>query len=146
MVILTVVSGLLSDILLISELLLIVAFLVRKKKSKSWFLFLFSCLFLGFVVAGILKEIIHFPRPLNFLGYPSSFDSFPSRHSTLAAILSTFSFYLNKKLFFINLIFTLLIGTLRVLGLYHWFGDVIAGFILGILIVIGMKKFFIINP
>ncbi|EKD94268.1 MAG: PAP2 superfamily protein [uncultured bacterium] len=91
-------------------------------------------------IATILGKWINRPRPDTFAGtkeilfHPPSY-SFPSDHALFFAFIAAY-LYLNgyKKIGNIVLIVTLLVSISRVIGGFHWPGDILAGWILGALL------------
>jgi membrane-associated phospholipid phosphatase len=67
--------------------------------------------------------------------------SFPSGHSFVLAALSTFIFFKSKKLGYIFLSLTLLVGLARVVAGVHFVIDIIAGYILGAIFAFLVQKF-----
>lgn len=88
----------------------------------------------------ILGEWINRPRPDTFAGtkevffHPPTY-SFPSDHALFFAFMTTY-LYLNgyNKMGNIVLVATLLISLTRVIGGFHWPGDILAGWIGGVLL------------
>lgn len=135
------IFGILSDVLLALEIIITIFFIIKKiKKPFRELLFVLICCISAFILATFLKKFYPYPRPLTLITNIQKFDSFPSRHSLIASSLMTATFYLNKKLFLLNLVLTVIIGSFRILSLYHWPHDVLAGWILGVLIAILIKN------
>ncbi len=105
----------------------------------------------GFVVT-ILKYFINRPRPfevilnskLNIFDYSfASFNtSFPSWHTAAAFSLLPFVFYFNKKLGYLWIAISILIGFARIYTGFHYLSDVLFGGLIGYLIgYLSLKKF-----
>lgn len=97
---------------------------------------------LAVILSQLLKIIIKIPRPENALIHATGF-SFPSGHATLAIAFFGMLIYLftekfkNKTLktlfISVNVFLILLIGFSRMYLNVHWFIDIIAGFVLGLI-------------
>ena len=123
-------------IILISIIISAVLF-YKKKKSQALFLFLSTVI--GGILIIIIKEIVQRARPLNQLLIESGY-SFPSGHVVMATIFFLSLIYLLKNnLKYLLIFFIILVGFNRIYLNVHWFSDVIAGFILGVLILILVK-------
>ena len=119
----------------------------------SIYLFFYSSRKKGIILAGItiftaaivtiLKSIIQKARPENAIIESSSF-SFPSGHSTLAVIFLGSLIYLftkgktRKNAIIISTPIILIVGLTRIYLRVHFLTDVIAGIVLGSLIIWGM--------
>lgn len=135
--------GILSDLLLILEGLLIAFFIFKSKQKNFWFFFFFLSFFFSFLLATVLKIAFPEQRPLATLGIKEEYDSFPSRHALISSTLAFSSLYLNPKLGVINILISVLIGLFRILGYYHWPWDVFAGFLLGLIVTLLLKEFYL---
>ena len=112
-------------------------------------------IFLATLVAFIITELIKkaFPtlRPFEVNGrVPLTLTipidpSFPSEHTSLAFALATGIRRFGKKHFFLYLGFALLVGVGRLLSNVHYFLDIIAGAIIGIISVLMLEKVKIIK-
>jgi len=150
------IFGILSDFLLVLEIILIFVFIFKSKKfsysspkspcsvrtSLYWLTFFFITFSSAFLLASLLKFLLPFPRPLNLIEGKILYDSFPSRHTLIASSLAFSSFSLNYKLGILNIFFAILIGLFRILGLYHWPQDVLAGFLLGFILSLLIKEIY----
>lgn len=94
---------------------------------------------LTFFITDVLKIIIARPRPTAigaswFLSTPADIYSFPSKHASTAFSLATSVILHKKVLGWIAAIFAILISVSRFyLGAHYW-SDIIAGAVLGIII------------
>ncbi len=115
---------------------LIMSIILFYKKKKQQALFLLSTTILGAVLVIIIKEIVQRARPINQLVLESSY-SFPSGHVVLSTVFFISLFLILKnKLKYLLILVIIFIGFNRIYLNVHWFSDVIAGFFLGLIIVI----------
>lgn len=127
---------------LISILTVTLIFVKISKKDASFFTIL-MLLQLGIFV--LIKNIIQRARPLNKIVQESTF-SFPSGHSIASMVFFGILIYLtiiyikskNLKLSLISLFsfMIILIGFSRIYLNVHWFSDILAGFLLGLFILL----------
>jgi undecaprenyl-diphosphatase len=111
---------------------------VKNKKKDAAFLVAIS--FVSAVSVFLIKQIFMRPRPLiQFIaetGY-----SFPSGHSLIAVIIfGSFVYFFFKKVWGVwiySLFCVLIVGLSRIYLNVHWFSDVIGGFLLGGIILLG---------
>jgi membrane protein DedA with SNARE-associated domain len=124
--------------------IIIMLYLIFTKKSKEYIMFGSIISLTGFLVF-LFKNIIHRPRPILSYAFEPGF-SFPSGHATTAAVFFGLIIYFilisnrsskTKYLEVIGSLFTiLLIGLSRVYLNVHYLSDVVAGFILGSIVLI----------
>jgi undecaprenyl-diphosphatase len=94
---------------------------------------------LTFFISDIIKLVVSRPRPVPgangwFLNTPADVYSFPSKHASTAFSLATSVILHKKVLGWIAAVFAVLISVSRVyLGAHYW-SDIIAGAVLGIII------------
>ena len=92
----------------------------------------------SWIVAYILKHIFTIPRPFVTLHLVPLFMetgfSFPSSHVTVISAIATIVWSIDHKLGIAFFIFTVLVALSRMIIGVHYPIDVIAGFVLGILI------------
>jgi undecaprenyl-diphosphatase len=146
------VTNLLSPVTLPIFALLLIGWLLYKKQISKIALIIFG-LGGGFLIETILKIIVARPRPPFGLAVETDY-SFPSGHATLAIIFFSLLIYCFKdeiknivlrRLFIaLNIVLFLLVGFSRIYLSVHWFSDVIAGFLFGIIWLVLVKK--IITP
>lgn len=139
------ITNIMSTKVLLTLSLLLILFLTYKKNYRKVLLVIVS---IGGATALelFLKALIQRARPENALIEASSTYSFPSGHATLAIVFFSLLILLfkdkikNKQLKYsfitTNILLILLIGFSRVYLNVHWFTDVIAGFMLGLLWII----------
>jgi undecaprenyl-diphosphatase len=114
------------------------------KKSKEIF-FVFISSASAWVLARILKILIHTPRPFDALiGVSSLFAesgfAFPSGHATFYSSLAFSVYFAHKKIGYYFLFSALLIGIARVAGGVHFPIDILGGYILGFLVAYLLKN------
>lgn len=93
--------------------------------------------FLAWAVSGILKLIVHAPRPFVEKGIENQFmvqshTSFPSGHATIFFALATIIFMYSKRTGIMLYCFAIVIATARVVAGIHYPIDVVAGALIGI--------------
>jgi membrane-associated phospholipid phosphatase len=93
----------------------------------------------AWVLAKLLKVIIHTPRPFNIFAdvHPLIQESgfaFPSGHATFYMALAVSIFLSHKKAGYAFMAFALIIGVARVAAGVHFPVDIIGGFALGALV------------
>ena len=100
----------------------------------------------AWLLAFILKIIFHKPRPLGIkvraLFDVDSVFSFPSEHSAIFASLGVVAYSVNHIFGIILLLVAFLIGVSRVLVGFHFSRDILAGWILGIVVALLFIKFY----
>ena len=109
------------------------------KRRKEVFFVLFSG-FISWLVAVILKMLLHVERPFNALPniHPlfnptdSTIYSFPSEHAAFFTAIGLSVFFINKKAGSIFLFFALLICIARIMAGVHFPADILFGIILGL--------------
>lgn len=92
------------------------------------------------IIAPLIGKLINRPRPFDFVGtkelvfhLPSY--SFPSDHSLFFAFATTYLFLFGyKKWAWITLAVTILVSIARIIAGLHWPGDIIAGWIMGVIL------------
>ena len=94
---------------------------------------------LGFVLLTLVRKWINQPRPYEtwriapLLDKDSSGHSMPSRHIFSATIISMACLHANLPVGLILLVFSALLGFVRVLGGVHYSKDVLVGYACGLL-------------
>jgi undecaprenyl-diphosphatase len=113
------------------------------KKSKSITVIIASTI-LGYILANLLKILIHADRPFITLPniytlIPESGYAFPSGHSATIAAFAFAVFFKNKRLGYICFLAMLLIGVSRVVSGVHFPIDILGGYALGFLVAYLLK-------
>lgn len=112
--------------------------------------FLYSVVGLLFTVGatGILKALFAEERPFQALNtiHPlftyTDLGSFPSGHTFFFTSLTTLAFAAHARFFVFYLVSTFLIGLSRVIAGVHYVGDVIWGFVFGLILMISFIMVF----
>ena len=136
-----IISTIFNDKILLLIMVLLSAFLFWIKEAKKAIFIFFSAGFGGLILF-IIKYTVQRVRPLPevFSGY-----SFPSGHSTIIVVFFvSLLFIINKKEFLsILAIFTIIaVPISRVVLGAHFLSDVIAGLLLGSIVVDFMKVYY----
>ncbi len=132
-------------ILTIISFAIAIYFFKKNQKIKS--LILIGTMTISGLIIKISKEIFQRARPSNFLIQETNF-AFPSGHATIAVVFLGLITYLflkkhsQKQITILTISLILFIGFTRIYLRVHWFTDVIAGFILGsVILFISIKLF-----
>ena len=93
---------------------------------------------LAWCLAQVLKILIHTPRPFIAFQNVSSLIhetgyAFPSGHATFYMAIAIALYFSHKKIGYVFMFFALLIGIARIITGVHFPGDIVGGFLLGIL-------------
>ncbi len=107
--------------------------------SKKEFILLCVSGGLAWVLAKILKTLIHTLRPFDAFPQVQSLFletgyAFPSGHTMVASAIAFALFFINKKAGYIFMFFALLIGLARIISGVHFPIDILGGFTLGALV------------
>ena len=92
----------------------------------------------GFVILSLLRKKVNAPRPYEewtikpLLDRDSPGQSMPSRHVSSATIISMACLHASLSVGVILLVFSALLGLVRVLGRVHFPKDVVIGYICGL--------------
>ena len=92
----------------------------------------------GFVILSLIRKKINHPRPYETWGISpllekdSSGQSMPSRHVFSATIISMACLYASPPVGLVCLLFSALLGLVRVLGGVHYPKDVLVGYACGL--------------
>ena len=132
---------------------LIVAFFLWLVFERRWQLkfYKFSLAAIAIIISrGILVEAIRFfyyrPRPelvisIEPLIATPSLSSFPSGHAAVFFALAMAVFFVNRKNGWWFIVLAALVALARVFAGVHWFSDVVAGALLGIISAFFAKRF-----
>ena len=136
-----IISTIFNDKILLLIMVLLSAFLIWIKETQKAIFIFFSAGFGGLILF-IIKYTVQRGRPL-----PDVFDgySFPSGHSTIVVVFFiSLLFVINKKKFLSMLaIFAIIaVPISRVVLGAHFLSDVIAGLVLGSIVVDFMKVYY----
>ena len=116
-----------------------------KKKYREIVLVFFSG-GLAWIVAKILKTLIHADRPFVALSnvrslFTETGSAFPSGHATFFMGLAVALFFIDKKIGYLFMFFALIIGLARIIAGAHFPVDILGGFILGSLVSVSVAYF-----
>lgn len=123
------------------------AFLIYKSFMKGRvFVVYTSTIIFSWFLAFVLKLIFQIERPfielsLTPLFYETGY-SFPSEHMAFLSAFSLVFYKINRKIGIVLFVFTLLVGISRMVIGVHYTLDVAAGWVLGVLTVFAVLKFF----
>lgn len=113
-------------------------------RGREVFLIFFSA-GISYAIAAFLKKVFHTARPFTALPnvHPLFLETdfaFPSGHSATIAALAGALFFENKKLSYLCMVATLLIGVARVMAGVHFPLDIVGGYAIGILVAFFVKS------
>ena len=125
-------------------MLAIVYLFFYKKNWRDFFIIFISSGF-AWLLAYILKILIHTSRPFDaFINvvslFPETGYAFPSGHATFFMALAFAIFFINKKMGYLFIFFALLIGICRIIAGVHFPIDILGGFVLGFTIAFFLKN------
>jgi len=108
-----------------------------QKKKEIIFTFLSGVL--AWIIAHVIKFIIHTDRPLTRLGeiqtlFSKNDAAFPSGHATFFFALGFSIYFVHKKAGLVFILFATLIAISRIIAGVHFPIDILGGFILGALV------------
>ncbi len=109
-----------------------------RNKWKEFFFVFFTGAF-AWVMAAILKILVHTPRPFMILTnvqplFAESGFAFPSGHATFFSAIAFALFIKHKRVGYVFILFAILIGIARVTAGVHFPIDILGGFLIGYLI------------
>ncbi len=114
---------------------------IKNILEKIWIVITITTSILGaYIIAYILKIIVHAPRPfvihtdVSPLVLETSYSSFPSGHATLFFALATILYFYDRRTGLIFFLFAILIAISRMVVGVHYPLDVLAGALLGMVI------------
>lgn len=122
-------------------------FLQIKNKAKEIALVFFSALS-AYIFSSILKHFIFSPRPflvfenIKPLFLHGGVDSFPSGHATFFGALAFSLFLRHKRIGILYIFIAVIISLARVISGIHFPLDILAGWILGVIIALIFDKIF----
>ncbi|MEO5635434.1 MAG: phosphatase PAP2 family protein [Candidatus Paceibacterota bacterium] len=113
-----------------------IIFLLYYRRSIKDFFVVFFASGLAWVIATTLKFYIHTDRPMVVFDnvqvlFDKSSYAFPSGHATFFAALAISIFLIDRRIGYIFMFFTLLIGMARIVAGVHFPIDILGGFIIG---------------
>ena len=113
---------------------------IQKKRFHAQAIEFSLSMFVTWLMVKSIKLLAAFPRPfvtltdIHVLSPNESGYSFPSGHAAITAALATALFYYNKRLGVVLYLFSFVVGMSRIYVGVHYPFDVVAGWLLGILI------------
>lgn len=116
-------------------------FLQLKNKIR-YVALVFSSAVSAWIIATIIKSFILSPRPFLYfqnvkpLFLHGGMDSFPSGHAMFFGALAMSLFFVHKKIGFLFFVVALIVGLARVAAGVHFPIDILAGYVIGIIIAI----------
>lgn len=115
-------------------------------QKKNEILLVFVTSIFAWILARLLKIIIHVDRPYAALPdvqtlFPESGFAFPSGHATFYMALAFSLFFLHKRVGYIFIGFALLIGIARIALGVHYPVDILGGFVLGAVVAYSVKMY-----
>lgn len=123
--------------------ILIIWILFYEKRKMFSFSILFLSSFSTWFVAQFIKNITMISRPIIQNPIISEIgSSFPSQHAAVTMVIGVVIFSLNKALGWIFIFISLLVGISRIILGVHYPLDIIAGWVLGVLLGILFIKLF----
>ena len=133
-----IISTIFNDKILLLIMVLLSAFLFWIKEAKKAIFIFFSAGFGGLVLF-IIKHTVQRTRPL-----PDVFDgySFPSGHSTIVVVFFISLLFIINKKEFLSMFAIVAVPVSRVVLGAHFLSDVIAGLLLGSIVVDFMKVYY----
>ncbi|MCS7184482.1 MAG: phosphatase PAP2 family protein [bacterium] len=124
-----------EDLLFIPLLLIWIIFVVIRK-TRVVFLLLPIFLFLNNTLNHFIKITVKKERPITSTSY-----SFPSAHAMNTAMVATYIWYFYRKTIYFTFPLVLLVSYSRIYLKAHYFIDVAAGVVLGVLTGLIFSKF-----
>lgn len=113
--------------------------IIKKRINQLFNIFIPSIT--AWVLTSILKSIFFQPRPfikftesVNPLFTHGGMDSFPSGHATFYMALAISIYFINKKLGWVYFFIALVIGLARIITGIHFPIDILAGYLLGLIV------------
>jgi membrane-associated phospholipid phosphatase len=101
----------------------------------------FSIPTFAWIFAHVLKDYFGIPRPFQILDdvtplvfSTNAFQALPSGHATFFAALATSVYFLDKRVGVAIGVCAFVIGLARIMAGIHWPSDILAGWVLGVLI------------
>ena len=134
-------------------ILSLILFLLKnfKKNLKPVLKIVLAALFSRFVIAELIRFFWYRPRPFlifetNLLITHPATASFPSGHAAFFFALATGVYFLNKKAGIFFFFSGILIGLSRIFCGLHWPSDILAGALLGIILVLLLRTLILRDP
>jgi len=120
-------------------------FLFFYRKNFKEIILVFFSGFLAWFVAYVLKFLFHTERPFSIFTnvnplFSETSYAFPSGHATFFIALAMALFFNHKKIGYVFIIFSLLIGVARIIAGVHFPVDILGGLVLGFTIAFFLKN------
>lgn len=120
-------------------------FLAYRRVPYKKIILVFFSSGLAWLVAKILKILIHTDRPfVEFSNVHALFSetsfAFPSGHAVFFMALAVSLFFYHKKVGYVFMFFALLVGIVRIIAGVHFPIDILGGFILGALVAYSLRN------
>ncbi len=115
-------------------------------QKKKEILLVFATSVFAWILARVLKLLIHVDRPFISLPdvralFPEDGFAFPSGHATFYMALAFSILFMHKKVGYVFIVFAVLIGIARIIGGVHFPVDILGGFALGALVAYFVKMY-----
>ena len=129
--------------------IVLLGYLLVRRAAGRGLLLITAAPITAWLIGQILKKVFASPRPFLVLDHVTvlwqhgSYDAFPSGHAVFFAALATALYFFNRRWGGVYFLGALLIGLARVVIGIHWPFDVVAGWLIGFGLTLGL--YFLIN-